>query len=158
VIFPSFLFQREIREKLAGPFAWVRGSPRLGINQSGRDNRAITGQIDKSLINCGCGGRSWDGGEDERLVDGAYLGAADVGHRRGIARFVEAVVQVVAADALPDPRRLVVQPRDVLLQAGWGHRHRRGGLSSSRGGGHRCGRELQAGGLEGRDDQWSSAA
>lgn len=72
----------------------------------------------------------WDAGEGERLLDHADLGAAVIGHGGGLARVVEAVVHVVAPDVLPQPRRLVVQPRDALLQT---RRRRRGGLSRRRG-------------------------
>lgn len=57
-----------------------------------------------------------------------------VGHGRGLAGVVEAVVHVVAPDALPEPRRLVVQPRDALLETrGRRRRRERGGLSRRRG-------------------------
>lgn len=77
--------------------------------------------------------RTWDGGEGERLLDHSDLGAAVVGHGRGLAGVVEAVVHVVAPDALPHPRRLVVQPRDALLES-----RRRGRLGRRRRGHHNC--------------------
>ena len=50
-----------------------------------------------------------DGGEGERLLYHAELGLAVVGvGRRVLAHVVEAVVNVVAQQALPRPRTLVV--------------------------------------------------
>jgi hypothetical protein len=124
-----------LREQgLAGPVPtnrfglWRMEITRVGAEACGQDLGAWTG-------------RTWDGGEGERLLDHADLGAAVVGHGGRLAGLVEAVVHVVAPDALPDPRRLVVEPSDALLQARGG---RRGALGRSRRRGHRA-RQAAAG-------------
>lgn len=69
--------------------------------------------------------RTGDGGEGEGFLDHADLGAAVVGHGGGLAGVVEAVVHVLAPDALPHAGRLVVEPRDALLQPRGSCRRRR---------------------------------
>jgi hypothetical protein len=76
-----FLFQKKKREekiKVAVPFVLVYKFAPVRFQPVGRDNR-VTGLHVHKLDGVD-DARTWDGGEGERLVDGADLGAADVGH------------------------------------------------------------------------------